>query len=66
MALPPDSALPDALLEASRDLRHRVAELETLLSVIPVGIGIALDRECRRIQINPAFGCRATGNSQPE
>jgi signal transduction histidine kinase/DNA-binding response OmpR family regulator len=43
------------LSDVNRDLRHRVAELETLLSVIPVGIGIALDRECRSIHVNPAF-----------
>jgi signal transduction histidine kinase/DNA-binding response OmpR family regulator len=45
----------DRLSAVNRDLRHRVAELETLLSVIPVGIGIAFDRECRNIQINAAF-----------
>jgi signal transduction histidine kinase/DNA-binding response OmpR family regulator len=45
----------ERLSDVNRDLRHRVAELETLLSVIPVGIGIALDRECRSIHVNPAF-----------
>jgi PAS domain S-box-containing protein len=43
------------LFEVNQDLRHRVAELEALLNVIPVGIGIALDRECRTIHVNPAF-----------
>ena len=43
------------LSAVNRDLRNRVAELETLLKVIPVGIGIALDRDCRAININPAF-----------
>ena len=43
------------LFAVNQDLRNRVAELEALLSVIPVGIGIALDRECRTIHINPAF-----------
>jgi PAS domain S-box-containing protein len=43
------------LSDVNRDLRDRVSELETLLGVIPVGIGIALDRECRRIHVNPAF-----------
>ncbi len=33
--------------------RARVAELEALLAVMPVGIGIALDRECRDIRVNP-------------
>ena len=45
----------ERLAQANRELRDRVAELETLLSVIPVGIGIALDRECRNVQVNPAF-----------
>jgi PAS domain S-box-containing protein len=45
----------EQLARANRALADRVAELETLLAVIPVGIGIALDRECRTVQINPAF-----------
>jgi signal transduction histidine kinase/FixJ family two-component response regulator len=36
-------------------LQHRVTELETLLDVVPVGIAIALDAECRRIRVNPYF-----------
>ncbi len=35
--------------------RERLAEMETLLEVLPIGIGIALDRECANIRINPAF-----------
>src|SRR5687767_10642792 len=38
-----------------RELQERTAEVETLLSGIPVGIGIALDRACSNIRINPAF-----------
>ena len=45
----------ERLAKANRELADRVAELETLLAVIPVGIGIALDRECRMVQVNPAF-----------
>ena len=45
----------ERLALANRDLRDRVTELETLLAVIPVGIGIALDPECRNVQVNPAF-----------
>ena len=45
----------ERLARANRELRHRVTELETLLAVIPVGIGIALDPECRTVQVNPAF-----------
>ncbi|TDU66108.1 PAS domain S-box-containing protein [Prosthecobacter fusiformis] len=47
--------------------RSRVAELETLLDVLPVGIGIALDRECRKIRVNTAFaqvlGLERDGNA---
>jgi PAS domain S-box-containing protein len=45
----------ERLARANRELRDRVTELETLLAVIPVGIGIALDPECRHVQVNPAF-----------
>jgi PAS domain S-box-containing protein len=45
----------ERLGRANRELRNRVTELETLLAVIPVGIGIALDPECRNVQVNPAF-----------
>jgi signal transduction histidine kinase len=55
--VPPPVAdgLAARLAQANRDLRDRVAELETLLSLIPVGIGIALDPECRNVQVNQAF-----------
>ncbi|MEN3944090.1 PAS domain S-box protein [Prosthecobacter sp. SYSU 5D2] len=33
----------------------RVAELETLLDVLPIGIGISLDRDCKNIRVNRAF-----------
>ena len=36
-------------------LQQRVEELETLLNVLPVGIGIASDRECRHIRANTAL-----------
>jgi signal transduction histidine kinase len=39
----------------NRVLQHRVTELETLLDVVPVGIAIAQDADCKRIRINPAF-----------
>jgi PAS domain S-box-containing protein len=45
----------ERLARVNRDLGDRIAELETLLSLIPVGIGIALDPECRTVQVNPAF-----------
>lgn len=36
-------------------LEARVRELETLMDVLPIGIGIATDPECRHIRTNPAF-----------
>lgn len=45
----------EALGDANRRLQQRVEELATLLNVLPIGIGIADDVECRNIQINPAF-----------
>src|SRR5262245_37627763 len=36
-------------------LRQRVEELQTLLEVLPVGIGIAEDAQCQKIRTNPAF-----------
>jgi signal transduction histidine kinase len=39
----------------NQDLGRRVAELEKLLEVIPIGIGIADDPECRRVRANAAL-----------
>jgi PAS domain S-box-containing protein len=39
----------------NRDLRNRVDELETLLAVLPIGIGISRDPQCRHITHNPYF-----------
>ncbi|WP_158501802.1 ATP-binding protein [Vitiosangium sp. GDMCC 1.1324] len=38
-----------------RELQRQAADFRTLLDVIPVGIGIAHERECRRIRQNPWF-----------
>ncbi len=40
----------------NRELQRRVGELEALLQVMPVGIAIAEDAECRRIRGNLALG----------
>ncbi|MBD2439544.1 PAS domain S-box protein [Nostoc sp. FACHB-110] len=45
----------EKILQLNRDLQRRVVELQTLLDVIPIGIGIAEDPECRTIKINPCF-----------
>jgi len=39
--------------DLNRDLQRQVAEFQTLLEVIPIGIGIARDPACRRIEGNP-------------
>ncbi len=39
-------------LRLTEELRHRVEELQVLLDVLPVGVGIAHDPECRRITGN--------------
>jgi PAS domain S-box-containing protein len=48
-ALAIDNAL--LLVEAER----RRADLEAVLDVVPVGIGIARDPECNDVRVNPAF-----------
>jgi diguanylate cyclase (GGDEF)-like protein len=47
--------LRERLQEAERQLEARAAELRTLLDVLPIGIAIARDPECRRIEANPAL-----------
>ncbi|MCY7278797.1 MAG: GAF domain-containing protein, partial [Phormidesmis sp. CAN_BIN44] len=42
----------EKIVQLNRDLEHRVTELQTLLNVIPIGIGIAEDVDCERIKIN--------------
>ena len=43
------------LIRLGSESRARLSELQTLLDVLPIGIGIALDRQCSNIQFNPAF-----------
>ncbi len=39
--------------DLNRDLQRQVAEFRALLDVIPIGISIARDRDCRHIESNP-------------
>ena len=48
-------AAEDRIGQLNRDLERRVAELETLLDVIPIGIGIALQPDASDLRANPAF-----------
>ncbi|AFY34556.1 ATP-binding protein [Calothrix sp. PCC 7507] len=43
------------IVQLNKNLQRRVAELQTLLDVIPIGIGIAEDPQCQNIKVNPAF-----------
>ncbi|WP_442937061.1 PAS domain S-box protein [Nostoc sp.] len=45
----------EKILQLNRDLQRRITELQTLLEVIPIGIGIAEDPECQNIKVNPSF-----------
>ncbi|WP_339458915.1 ATP-binding protein [Nodularia spumigena] len=43
------------IVQLNKDLQRRIAELQTLFQVIPIGIGIAEDAECKTIRANPYF-----------
>lgn len=43
------------ILQLNKDLQRRITELQTLFQVIPIGIGIAEDIECKSIRVNPHF-----------
>jgi PAS domain S-box-containing protein len=45
----------EAILELNQALNSRVKELQTLLDVLPIGIAIAEDQDCRSIRGNPAL-----------
>ncbi|MBW4679948.1 MAG: PAS domain S-box protein [Microcoleus vaginatus WJT46-NPBG5] len=45
----------EKILKLNQALERRVKELQTLLEVIPIGIGIAEDADCKTIRVNPAF-----------
>ncbi|GAX35199.1 ATP-binding protein [Nodularia sp. NIES-3585] len=43
------------IVQLNKDLQRRIAELQTLFQVIPIGIGIAEDPECQTIKVNPCL-----------
>ncbi|MEH2091234.1 PAS domain S-box protein [Nostoc sp.] len=45
----------EQILQLNRDLQRRITELQTLLEVIPIGIGIVEDPKCQNIKVNPSF-----------
>ncbi|HSD83482.1 MAG TPA: GAF domain-containing protein, partial [Anaerolineae bacterium] len=44
----------ESIRQLNQELDRRVEELETLLNVLPVGIAVAHDPECREMSMNPA------------
>ena len=51
----PRKLADEEIARLNRDLERRVGELQALLDVLPVGIGIARDPACERIDVNAAF-----------
>ena len=49
-----EAALED-LRKAHGELEQRVQELETLLEVLPAGVGISYDTGCKDIRVNPTL-----------
>ncbi|XHX77112.1 MAG: ATP-binding protein [Stenomitos frigidus ULC029] len=45
----------DEIVKLNRSLERRVAELQTLFDVMPIGIAIADDSECQTIRVNPTY-----------
>lgn len=45
----------EQIVQLNKDLQRRINELQTLFQVIPIGIGIAEDAECKTIRVNPYF-----------
>jgi len=43
------------IVDLNRDLQRRIAELQTLVNLVPVGIAITDTPDCRFIRANPAF-----------
>jgi PAS domain S-box-containing protein len=42
--------------DLNRELNRKISEFQRLLDVLPVGIAISYDPDCREVRINPALG----------
>ena len=55
------------VVDLNKVLERRLADMETLLRVLPIGVGIAHDRDCREIGVNRALaemlGIEPTANA---
>lgn len=45
----------EKIIQLNKDLQRRIVELQTLLEMIPIGIGIAEDPQCKIIKTNSSF-----------
>jgi len=54
-ASPLDPQTLELITRLSADLQRKAGELDTILNVLPLGIGIADDPACRHIRVNRAF-----------
>lgn len=45
----------EQLAQLNQDLARRVAEFETLLNVVPAGVVMAMDADCKQVRVNQAF-----------
>ncbi|GAA6617831.1 PAS domain S-box protein [Scytonema sp. NUACC26] len=50
-----EERMHSALLNLNQELQRQLAESQTLLEVIPIGVGIAEDSQCKKIRVNSAF-----------
>jgi PAS domain S-box-containing protein len=55
MAPHPDKDAFELVRKLSAELRRRAGEVDTIFDLLPIGIGIADDPECRDIRVNRAF-----------
>ena len=64
---PQDTPAPELIRRLSAELRRKSGELDAVFNLLPIGIGIAEDPECRYIRVNRAFagqlGIAPAGNA---
>src|ERR671915_4633 len=63
--MPHDPESGDIIERLRGDLERKGAEVEAILDMLPIGIGIASDPECRHIRVNRTFARQlGIGNDQ--